>query len=432
MVETIQLPFRNEELTVKVPRKNLAWVVSPRDIPGVSDPQAEVRRALKAPIGQETLPELVKKHGRRVVLLVDDMTRSTPQRLILPVLLDELNQAGVADRDITAIICLGTHRPMSEAEIAGRYGAEAVSRIRFINHDCRDEPNLVAVKNPNSATPILVNRLYYESDLSIAVGNIIPHMYAGWAGGAKMVQPGVCGEATTGETHYLAAENVHRILGNIDNPVRREIENVAALTGLKMIVNTVLNMNHEIVRVVAGDPTAAHRAGVEIGKEVYEIEIEDYCDLVIASASPADLDFWQSIKAMNNCGLAVRPGGTLILAAADPEGIAPDHPDLVRLGTCSAADAKAAFEAGIIRDKVGLATYLAMNLNRNRIKTTLISRGIAASAAAAIGLGWAPTLEQALNMALREYGDNCRIGVVTQGADIYFRVKPSASPNLNR
>jgi len=422
MVKEIVLPYRDERMAVKVPAEKLAYVVSPGALPGVPDPAAEVKRALANPIGLEPLSELVKARGRNVVLLVDDMTRSTPQKVILPVLLDALNEAGVPDEKITAIISLGTHRPMTEAEILERYGETAVRHIKFYNHDCYDREQLVEVKNPNTATPILVNRRYYESDISIAVGNIIPHMYAGWAGGAKMVQPGVCGADTTGETHYMAAERVHEILGNIDNPVRQEIENVATVTGLTMIVNTVLNVNHEIVRVVAGEPTAAHRAGVEIAKQIYEIRVDDYCDIVVASASPADLDFWQSIKALNNCAMAVKPGGVLVLAAADPEGIANDHPDLVKLGVRNAAEAKAAFAAGEVTDKVGLATYLAMNLNRNRVRVILVSKGISQAQAAAIGLDWAADVQTAFERAMTLVGPDCRIGVVTQGADIYFKI----------
>ena len=79
------------------------------------------KRALANPIGLAPLADLVKA-GSNVVLLVDDMTRSTPQKVILPAILDALNQAGVQDEEITAIISLGTHRPMTDAEILERYG----------------------------------------------------------------------------------------------------------------------------------------------------------------------------------------------------------------------------------------------------------------------------------------------------------------------
>ena len=275
------------------------------------------------------------------------------------------------------------------------------------------------MKNPHSETPILVNRRYYESDISIAVGNIIPHMYAGWAGGAKMVQPGVCGAATTGETHYLAAEHVHEILGNIDNPVRREIENVAALTGLTMIVNTILNANHEIVQIVAGEPTAAHRAGVEIAKQIYQIEVDDYCDIVVASASPADLDFWQSIKALNNCALAVKPGGVLVLAAADPEGVANDHPDLVNWG--SVAPKKRKLLLPPVKSPISGTRYLpGYELEPEPVRVIWSVKGSSPSSRRPPSVWTGSDVQAALERATALTGPDSRIGVVTQGADIYF------------
>ncbi|HHW10130.1 MAG TPA: nickel-dependent lactate racemase [Firmicutes bacterium] len=434
-MQILELPFGADFLKVAVPRTNLAWVLSPRYMPPVPDIAEAVAAALHNPIGLPPLPELVKERDREMLLLVDDMTRSTPQHLILPPLLDELNKAGVPDAQITALIATGTHRTMSEAEITARFGAKVRERIRFVNHNCHDLSSLVVVENPYSSTPVVVNRLYYESKFSIAVGNIVPHMYAGWAGGAKMVQPGVCGPATTGETHFMAAENVRNILGVVDNPVRREVENIARLTGLTMIVNTILNTAHEVVAVVAGDPVQAHRRGVEIAGGIYEMVIDEPVDLVIASAAPADLDIWQSVKALNAAAMAVRPGGRLILCSASPAGVAPDHPDFVALGGKTREEAKKAFHSGIITDKVGLSTYLALRLNLDMVPTTLVSSGVGEAEARRMGFAWAPTLEQAVSEALAQLGAGAgpkvgagpdggaavRIGVLTHAADIYIR-----------
>ncbi|HBK69527.1 MAG TPA: nickel-dependent lactate racemase [Firmicutes bacterium] len=422
-MKQVQIPFGNKTITIEAPADNLSWVASPRNLPGVPEPERAVEKALRNPIGLPTLDELVKKKGKRVVLLVDDMTRSTPQKVILPVLVNELNRVGVKDEEITALICLGTHRLMTTEEIINRYGEEMTTRIRFINHDYKDIENMVEVKVSDGSIPIMVNKIYYESDISIAIGNIIPHMYAGFAGGAKMVQPGVCGMVTTAETHYLAAENVHQITGNAENSVRQQIEYIARETGLTMILNTVLNADHEIVRVVAGDPVLAHREGVKTAEQIYCFEIAQPCDLVIASSYPADLDFWQSIKALNNCCMAVKPGGTLILAASDSEGIAPDHPDLVKLGTCNAQEAKEAYRRGEIKDKVALATYLAMNLNRERARIVLISDGINKEEASRIGLEWSESLSKAVEDECKKLTGDARIGIVTHGADLYFKIK---------
>ena len=92
--QEIVLPYGHETRTVRVPSAHLAWVASPKDVPPVDDLPAAVRDAIRAPIGASSLSELVDRRGTRTVIRVDDGTRSTPQKEILPVLLEELNAAG--------------------------------------------------------------------------------------------------------------------------------------------------------------------------------------------------------------------------------------------------------------------------------------------------------------------------------------------------
>jgi len=422
MDREIVLPYGDKKVSIKLSEKNLSWVVTPREVTPPENEEEEIRRAIRNPIGTLPLPELVKQKGKNVVLLVDDNTRSTPQKKILPILLDELNKAGIDDNHITALIALGTHRPMENWEIEERFGEEVINRVQFVQHEWQNLENLVRIESGEVPYPAYVNRLYYEADISIGVGNIIPHMYTGWAGGPKIVQPGVCGEETTGETHLRAGENVYDIIGKLDNPVYKQIKTIARVSGLTMIVNTVLNNQGEIVKVVAGDFELAHKEGVRLAEEIYCFNITEQQDILIASSHPADRDFWQSVKALNNCGMAVKDGGTLVLLCPDPEGIAPDHPDFISLGTCSPQEAKERLKEGKIKDKVALATYLAMDVTRRRINVILVSEGIAPREASKIGFKVFSDIEEALNVVLRSKDKNARIGVVTHGADVMFRI----------
>ena len=417
MYKEIVIPYGHETRTLRVPAANLAWVAGPKDVPPVDDVQEAVRAAIRSPIGAPTLPELAARHGTQTVVLVDDGTRSTPQRLILPVLLDELNAAGVPDRDITVLIALGTHRPMTEAERIARYGEAVTARVRVEN--LRQCPaDFVDLGVTPMGVPIFVSRRYLESDLSVAVGNIIPHMYAGWAGGAKMIQPGVTNALTTARTHLMAGPRVYEILGQVDNCVRREMEQIAVRSGLKFIVNVVLNRDGGVVAVVAGDGVAAHRAGVEVARPIYTVKVDERPDVVVASSHPADRDLWQGVKPLNNCGMLVRDGGTLVLLLPAPEGIAPDHPQMVELGQTPASVVMEMVERGEIADGVAAATYLALDQTRRRIHVTMVTDGIAVDEAARIGLEATPDLDAALAAAWTRHGDHARIGVITHGADI--------------
>ncbi len=110
----VTLPYGSQELTFTVPRRSLLGVFSPNESLPVADPAAEIRRALREPFGSRPLAEDARG-AKRVVIAADDLTRQTPNPLILPILLDELNRAGVADAQISVLIALGTHRPMTPA-----------------------------------------------------------------------------------------------------------------------------------------------------------------------------------------------------------------------------------------------------------------------------------------------------------------------------
>jgi len=416
-MKQIVLPYGHEERTIEIPEENLAWIEGPRHAAPIPDIEAAVRHAIRNPIDAPTLAELVARHGKRTLLLLDDSTRSTPQKLILPILLDELNAAGVPDSEISGMIALGTHRWMSQNEIAFRVGGGVLQRIAVTNlsHDPKDFDDLGVTP---LGIPIHVSKRYLEAPITIAVGNIIPHMYAGWAGGAKMVQPGVTSAVTTGRTHLIAGPRVYEILGNVDNEVRKEMESIAVRSGLKWIVNVVVDAAGAVAGIVAGDVIKAHRAGIEIAKPIYTLEISEKPDIVVASSHPADRDLWQGFKPVNNCGMLAKDGGTLILLIPALEGIAPDHTQLVDFGTTPADIVMDLVTEGKVRDEVAAATYLAFDQTRRRLQIALISDGIPNAEARKIGITSMTDFSEALELAMERHGKNARIGVVTAGADI--------------
>jgi nickel-dependent lactate racemase len=168
----VELPYGRETVAVSIPADNLLGVFSPRDVPAVADARAEAARALAAPIGTKPLRELAKG-AKKVVIVADDNTRLTPTDKIIPVLLDELNAAGVADGQITVVIALGTHRFMTDAEILAKFGSETVRRVRVENHDYKNPAKLVELGTTANGTYVAVNREAYEADFKLGVGSKI-------------------------------------------------------------------------------------------------------------------------------------------------------------------------------------------------------------------------------------------------------------------
>ncbi|MDD5264718.1 MAG: nickel-dependent lactate racemase [Candidatus Bipolaricaulis sp.] len=379
-----------------------------------------LRKALAAPTGTLPLAQLAAA-GSRVLVLADDLTRPTPRRQLLPLLLDHLNEAGIPDENIEILIALGTHRPMTAGEIQEAFGNETVRRVSIVNHDFRDPEALVLVSVTPSGTPVVVNRRVLAADLVIGVGSIVPHPEAGWSGGAKILQPGVCGEETTAFTHMLAARQPDHLAlaGWADNPVRLEIEQVAREGGLRFIINVVFDGSAKVVGLVAGDPVEAHRLGVGIARRIFVREIRRPVDVVVVDAHPADIDYWQGVKPLAFAVRAVRPGGTVVLVGDFVDGVSPIYgSELCAYGTMTAQQLRAEEENG--RLAAGVCTE-AMYLHAEilaRARVVCVSAGLSRDDKSALGFLHAETVEDALSTATDRGRKSLSVGVILQGGDV--------------
>lgn len=421
--KNLSIPWGKGEKTFQIPEELLAWVITPKAIPAVPDEREEILRAIRNPIGSLTIPEILgDPEGKRIAVVVDDNTRVTPIDRILPVVVDELNRYGVQDSQITVIIALGSHRYMTPAEIEKRVGTECYSRLKVINHeyDCPDQLSYCGWTRFGS--PVYVNKTFVESDFGMCIGNIIPHFVAGWSGGAKSIQPGICGKETTAAVHLNSSLDWPQRFGNAENDIRLDIEEIASKAGLNFIVNTVLNLNEEVVRVVAGEPKAAHRRGVQYAREVYQQEVKVRPDVVIVGAYPANRDLWQAGKALAAGCMSVRKNGTVILAAPCFEGAYPEHPDVMQLGTMDPDKIFQLSKEGKFSDVVGSTGYISAGVMRQMAKVILVSDGIDKSTTEYLGYTYAETLSQAIEIARCFEGETATFGLLTHGADLVPRV----------
>ncbi|NIN97380.1 MAG: DUF2088 domain-containing protein [Anaerolineae bacterium] len=267
----VSVPYGNETVEVEVSGHNLIAVASPKEVTTEADLVAQVRQALRFPIDTVAFAEMLKG-GEHLLLLVDDITRATPTDQILPVLLEEL-QVERKNVQVTILIALGTHRKMTQEEIERKVGGEIVASYPVLNHEWDDESALIDLGITPNGTPIKINRWIEDVDLCIGIGNIAPHNLAGWSGGGKILQPGICGKETTYQTHLIAARCPTTNLGKLVNPVRAEIEQVAGRTKMKWVLNTVLDRHGRVAHVVAGETQAAHRRGVALARPISEVPV---------------------------------------------------------------------------------------------------------------------------------------------------------------
>ncbi len=418
----VTMPYGQENIEVSLPKENLIGVYSPKDVAAVADVKEEIMRAFTNPIGSRTLAEQVKGK-KKVVILADDNTRLTPTDKIIPVMLDEMNSAGIKDEQITIIIALGTHRFMTEAEILEKFGQIVVNRVTIKNHDFKNPEALIDLGNTNNGTSIWVNREAYEADFKIGIGSIVPHHIPGFSGGAKIVQPGISGEHTTAETHLLSVRAPRSYLGVQDNPVRRELNMIAKKIGMNTIFNTVLNRHGEVVGAFFGDTVEDFQEGVSLSREVYAVEIPEEADIVLSSSHPCDIEFWQAHKTLYPSDLAVKAGGIVIIATPCYEGVAVTHSEMVDITCHSSECLKKMVDDKQMHDEVAAALAIAWAQVKERETVYIVSSGIQSKDAEKLGFTPFDSVQAALDSAIQQKGKKARITILTHAPDMLPIIK---------
>jgi nickel-dependent lactate racemase len=415
---TVTIPFGGCPLRFEVPDRNLAQVIKPNVSTPITDLDAAIHAALANPIGQPPIEEWVKASDQ-VLLVSDDNTRLTPADRMIPPLLTRLNAAGVPDRNIACIMALGTHRYLTEEEMRVKVGQEVWQRIRVFNHAWREAENLVDLGVSSAGTPLHVNRAVVEADVVIGLGAIVPHHIPGYSGGSKIIQPGVCGPKTTAETHMLSCEGGgDSLLGIEDNPVRRDMDDMAERVGMRTIFNVVLDSAGRVTGIFYGEMRAAFRKGVAAARKIYGVGYHGAPDIVVANSYPCDLDFWQSHKSQYPAQRMVKPGGTIIVCTPAPEGVSPVHTDLLNFTDWPSAEIKAAYRAGRLKNGVAAALAVAWALVREKASVITFSPGIPAEHKKKLGHTHAPSVQWAVEEALRRQEADARVAVLTHAPDL--------------
>lgn len=381
------------------------------------EPSAVIARALEEPCGIAPLYQEAKGCSSATVI-VDDNTRPTPVHLIAPHVAAQLEMAGVASSGIRFLIASGTHRPMTAREIEEKLGHEITRRYRVDNHDYQDVGSLRSLGSTPSGVPVTANRIACDSEFIIGIGNIVPHRYCGWSGGAKIIQPGISGETTTAETHLMITRFPDIQLGTVENQVRWEMESVADQVGLRFIVNTILTNRQQLFDVVAGDFRQAFREGVRRAEAVYCCPIRARADIVIASAYPSDTNLWQAGKALYAADLMVRAGGTIILVSPCSEGVG-EHDEFARLLKLDYDTVDRMVANGTVHDRIGAAAVLAVALVRKNASVYLVSHGIEDEEARVMGIELFSDVQHAYDRALRVHGGGATVSIAHEATEIY-------------
>jgi len=325
-----RVPFGRSSLTFELPHGMSATVVASKKVEPVDDLELSVQQALDHPVGSPPLSELVARGNPgalNVCIVFTDITRSSPDHLLVPSLLRQLEAAGVPDDNVTLLCGIGMHRASTPEEKVAKLGQDVVDRYRVIDNEPQNAEALIDLGVTEGGVPVSAHRAAVEADLLIATGLVEPHQYAGYSGGRKTVAVGAAGEPLIAHTHGPAfVDHPGTRLGRIEgNPFHEAVTEAARRAGLDFILNVVLDDEKRVVCVKAGEPVETHRQLVAFARAIYEVPISRQADVVIGGVGyPKDANLYQASRAASYLFFAptpvVKPGGFLIVPARCEEG----------------------------------------------------------------------------------------------------------------
>ncbi|MDR3355668.1 MAG: lactate racemase domain-containing protein [Spirochaetaceae bacterium] len=293
-----------------------------------------------------------------------------------------------ADRIKAVLPALGTHQPMTAAELARMFPATPAGLVRV--HDWRNdvvelgriEEDWIRDVTGGAVSydwPVQVNRMLRDAELGlvVSIGQVVPHEVIGMANHTKNIFVGCGGKEAIDKSHFAgAAYGMERMMGRADTPVRAMFDE-----GFRRYHNdlppvlwvlTVVGTRSDAEAANAGKPrgsAAVRGLFIGFGRECFEkaaalarkvnVDLLDEAPKkVVVYLEPEEFrTTWLGNKAVYRTRMAIADGGELLIMA----------PALERFGEDKGVDAlirKYGYRpAALIREKVNAEPDLAESLS---------------------------------------------------------------------
>lgn len=419
-----ELKYGERGLAIELPcTDGFVGVLSGQQSPAAGKPLAAVADSLKSPIDSPPLSQIA--YGRRsACIVISDITRPVPNRLLLVPILAAIEATGVPREGITILIATGTHRPNEGAEAERLVGSDIVRDYRIENHRCTRRQDMSLVGTLENGVDVHVNKTYLAAELKILTGFIEPHMWAGYSGGRKSILPGISSIETVKYLHgpriVAHPQAAYGVLEG--NPFHQAALAAMAQAGADFVVNVTLNARQEITRVFSGHPVTAHLRGCDFLAGQCVRTIDEPLDFILTTnaGSPLDCNLYQTTKGMIAAAPAVKEGGVILVASACPEGMG--TPDFQRV--MDMIDTPQNFLARLMAEEFFIpdqwcAQEICQVLVRNPV--WLYTGGIEPARLERYGLRPVASIEKAVDELLARFGAKARWAVVPDGPMVILK-----------
>ena len=419
----ITLDYGRTGLAVTLPAERM--LVPPlaiREALPLANPEEALHEALANPIGTGPLAELAKGKTSACVVICD-ITRPVPNKLLLPPILKTLEAAGIPRERITILIATGLHRPNEGDELIELVGAEVAGSYTCVNHHGKERDEHEYLGTTPNGVPAWIDRRYTQAELKITTGLIEPHLMAGYSGGRKLICPGIAALETVKVWHGPRFLQHPRADAGIveGNPVHEENTRIALMAGCDFIVNVCIDGKRRVTGLWAGHMIRAWEAGVQFCRDTVKAGVPQPCDVVVTSCAgyPLDTTWYQAVKGLTGALPIVKKGGTIVIAASLSEGLgSPEFRQLLddyqKAGRYASPEtAGKSIHPDVCEMDEWQLVMLQKVLGHCRVK--VVSGGLSADVLRMCQVEPAESVEAAVAESLAEYGPRATMAVIPKG-----------------
>ncbi len=311
-----ELTYGTTTQQLDVPDENLLNCLIPHEHGPFHDTDAELKLAAEACAG-------FLGPAQRVLVLVNDYTRPTPNHVVLDAL-----EPALAGRDVHYLVCLGTHRPPHEYEYEQVFGPGFMTQhgSHVLNHDCLDRSRLFFLGRTGFGTEVWFNRELLWAERVITINSIEPHYFAGFTGGRKGFLPGVAAQTTIAQNHSMVTAAGSAVFALEGNPVHEDMTEAARMIPRPVFsVQLVQAHDHRLLAVHWGDLFRSFATATQHARQVFAVTVARRADIIVSVLqAPYDINFYQAQRAVEFARPVLAPRAAHITVTACRDGVGND------------------------------------------------------------------------------------------------------------
>lgn len=268
---------------------------------------------------------------KKVLVLPPDFTRFHSRAGDITTLIYKYYRENLSD----ILPALGTHSPMTDAEIAEMFKGVPAELFRI--HDWRNDVVTVGTVPGDFISEITEGKLSYSwpaqlnkllvdgnHDLILSIGQVVPHEVVGMANYNKNLFVGTGGPEGINKSHFVGAVyGMERMMGKADTPVRKLL-NYASDNFIKdlpvVYIQTVIGRDDKgelVIRgLYIGDDYEVFKLASDLSIKVNFIVLDKPIDKAVVYLDPSEFkSTWLGNKSIYRTRMAMADDGELVILA---------------------------------------------------------------------------------------------------------------------